>query len=881
MPARRPFWFLRRRPDEIRAEIDEELDTHLTMRVEELKARGWTGDEARREAQRQFGDRERAARYCRQEDLVKARQVQRGLMAADLLQDMKICLRSLRRSPTLTAAIILTVGLGIGATTSIFAAIDAILLRPLPYPHPERLVRIYTDAAPNRYGFSVADYLALQREHTQFEQVAGYTDRAMTFTDGASSGLVRGRIVSWTYFDVLGLRPSIGRVFTEQDARPETPPAVVVSHAFWIERLGGRVDALGTPVRLDGADYVLAGVLSSDVGPLERDRDFFLTARWTEPRRKGPFFIAPIARLRRESDRAQAAAELKTINKRMFPVWRSSYQDDRATWNLTDLKTHIVGDTRTMAGVAVAAVSLMWMIACANASSLLLARVTSRRRELAVRSALGASRARVVRLLMAEGALLAIGAAAVGLAVAAAGLELFRHAGAAYLPRLDEVGLSGRTLLVWTALAGTSALLFGLIPALHGAGDPVNHSLNVSSRSMTDNVSARRGRRILVGTQFAIATPLLIAATLLLISLQRLERVDLGFDPHNVVTAAIRLPSAQYQNRARADALWTTVAARIGALPGVSAVSFADSRPPNGADNFNNFDLELFPTPPSHSQPVTPWVAVTPDYFRTLGLRLLEGRLFDERDGRDPAVDVIVVDRAWANRFFPGGSAVGKRLVSGGCTTCPLTTVVGVVSTVKYAGLDKPDDGTAYAPLEEAISRFLIVRTAVKSATVLPSIRQALRDADPSLALSNVASIDDLVAASLEVPRSLSWLIGALAGAALLLSAIGIYGVMAHYVQQHARDMCIRLALGGTAAVVGRHVVGQGMRVVVIGVLAGLMCALALTGLMSSLLFGIKAADPATFAGVAGLLLTIAGLACFLPARRAVRLDSGAILRSD
>lgn len=877
----RPFWFLRRRPDEIAAEIDEELETHLAMRVEELKQLGWSDEDARREALRQFGDRERARRYCRQEDLVKSNHVQRGLMMDDLLQDAKICLRGLRRSPTLTATILLTVGLGIGANDAMFAAIHAVLLRPLPYPGAARLVRIYTDAAPNHYNFSVADYLTLQREQTQFEQVAGYVDRSMIFTDGAASDLLRGRVVSWTYFDLLGIRPAIGRGFAERDARPQSPPAAIVSHAFWLERLGGRGDALGKPVRFDGADYLLAGVLPRTVGPLEAGREFFLAARWTQPMRKGPFFINTLGRLRRESDRVPAVTEMRAINKRMFPVWRSTYQDDRASWNLMDLKAHVVGDTETMAGVAVAAVSLMWLIACANASSLLLARVTSRRRELAVRTALGASRARLMRLLVAEGGLLAIGAAAVGIAATAAGIALFKNAGAAYLPRMDELVLDGPTLLVWAALTGASALLFGLIPALHGAGGPIDQSLRLSSRSATENVRARRGRRVLVGSQFAIATPLLIAAALLLISLHRLEGVDLGFDSRNVLTAAVRLPSAQYQDPGRVDALWTTLGQRVSALPGISAVAFADGRPPADASDFNNFDLELFPTPPGQSQPVTPWVSVTPDYFRTLGLSLIEGRLLDDRDGRDPSVDVVVVDRAWAARFFPGGTAVGKRLKGGGCTACAWTTVAGVVSNVKYAGLDTPDDGTVYTSLTGGASRYLVLRTTVDSGTVLASLRQVIREVDSSLALSSVATIDDLVASSLQAPRSLSWLIGALAAAARLLSSIGIYGVMANHVQQHARDMCIRLALGGSSTVVGRHIVSQGMKVAAIGVLAGVAVALVLTRLMSSLLFGIDAADPATFAGVAGLLMAIAGLACVLPARRAVRFDAAAILRSD
>jgi predicted permease len=881
MRSTRPFWFLRRRADVIRAEIDEEFNTHLEMRVEDLKQRGWTAEDARREAERQFGDRDRTARYCRQEDLVKAKGIQRGLAFLDLVQDAKICLRGLRRSPTLTATIVLTVGLGIGATTAMFAAIDAVLLRPLPYNSAEHLVRIYTDAPPYRFNFSVADYLALEREQTQFQQVAAYTERQAIYSDGASTELLRGRVVSWTFFDLLGIQPAIGRSFNTGDARPESPPAVIVSRSFWLDRLGGRPDAIGKRIRLDGADYLLAGVLPRTIGPLERQHDFFLAARWTTPERKGPFFITALGRLRTDADRAPALAELKAINKRMFPVWRASYQDDRATWGVLDLKTHVVGQTATMAGVAVAAVILMWLIACVNASSLLLARVSGRRQELAVRTALGASRSRVVRLLVAEGALLALGSAAVGLAAALEGIAMFRNAGAAYFPRMAEVGLGGATLAVWAALTGASVLLFGLIPALHGAGGAVDQSLRLSSRSTTENVRSRQGRRVLVGSQFAITTPLLIAAALLLITLHQLERVNLGFDSGNVLTAALRLPGAQAQDSARLDAFWKTLDERLRALPGVSSLAFANGRPPNGVDDFNNFELELQPTPRGGSQPVTPWVGVTPEYFRTLGLSLVEGRLFDDRDARDGNGNAVIVDRAWARRFFPGSSAIGKRLKGGGCSSCDWTTVVGVVNEVKYAGMGAPDNGTVYWPLDSGNTRYLLIRTARDSAAVLPSLRAAIRDADPSLAITSVATVDELVESSLDLPRSLSWLIGALAVAALVLSSIGIYGVMAHHVQQHAREMSIRLALGGSPTVVGRRVLGQGMRVVAIGVVVGVAAAFASMRLISTLLFGVNAIDPMTYIAVIALLLGIACLACGLPARRAVRMDPAVVLRAD
>jgi putative ABC transport system permease protein len=387
----------------------------------------------------------------------------------------------------------------------------------------------------------------------------------------------------------------------------------------------------------------------------------------------------------------------------------------------------------------------------------------------------------------------------------------------------------------------------------------------------------------LVASQFAIATPILVVAGLLFVSLNALGRVNLGFDARNVLSGSILLPMSQYPD-ARAGAFWDEIQRRTESMPGVSAVAFADGRPPNDVNNFNNFDLEDAPTPAGQSQPVVPWVSVSPEYFPLLGLNLLKGRLLDQRDARVPTTvdQPIVVDRAWARRFFPNRDALGKRLKQGGCTECPWTVVVGVVSEVKYAGLDKPDDGTVYAPLDpQGHSRYLVLRTAAESASVLPVLRETVRDLDPGLPLSNVATIDELVVRSLARPRALSMLVGALAAVALVLSIVGVYGVMAYYVQQHKKDIGIRLALGGSRGDLFRLVVGQGMAVVGSGVGLGLVAALAAARAMSSLLFGVGAADPLTFAAVAGLLLLVALAACALPARRAITMPPAIVLRDD
>jgi putative ABC transport system permease protein len=780
----------------------------------------------------------------------------------------------------MAVVIVASVGVGIGATTTVFSAVNAALLRPLPYADPGRLVRIYTDSPPNRFPLSVADFRALQAQQTRFEQIAGFGSGQATFTDGIVAERVRGRYVSPGYFALLGIQPALGRLFTSGDGGPGGPRVVAISYGFWQRWFGGREDAIGRTARLDGADYTLIGVLPQAVGPLEQRQDYFIPVQWPEPPRKGPFFITALGRLGADANRADAGAELRGINRRIFPVWRASYQDDRATWSMMDVKAFVVGDVGAMAGLALTAVGLVWLIACANASNLLIARIASRRRELAVRAALGASRARIVRHLLVESALLAGAAALVGAGLAWIGVGALRRYGAAYVPRTQEVALDRTAIWVLVALTASSALLFGLVPALHGSGGRVDEALRAEGRSSTGHLGVRRLRRALVGAQFMIATPLLVVGALLVVSLSRLGRVDLGFDARNVLTAQLTLPGTPRMDADKVAASWEEIRRRISGVAGVSGVAFADGRPPNDVNNFNNFDLEDAPTPPGHSQPVTPWVDVSPDYFRVLGLPLLDGRLLDGRDSLPNSPPVVVVDRAWGRRFFPRQSAVGRHLREGGCTTCPMTTVVGVVSDVKYAGLDKPDEGTVYAPMApERMGRSLIIRTSADPAAVVGAVRQAIREVNPTLPLYNVATVDELVERSLDRPRSLSMLIGGLAISALVLSIIGIYGVMAYHVHQHTKEIGIRIALGGSRRAVLGLIVGQGMRTVGVGVAVGLLAAVSLARLTASLFFGVGAGDPATLAGVCALLLGTALMACLIPALRVTALEPGSVLR--
>jgi putative ABC transport system permease protein len=808
----------------------------------------------------------------------------------DLWRDLRQSLRSLARTPGLAVTIVLTVGLGIGATTAMWSVIHAVLIAPLPYADPGPLVRIYTDSPPHRWPLSVADYLALAEQQTSFDQVAGYTNATRTFTRGEVAERAQGKLVTGGYFSLLGIRPAAGRLLAPADDQPGGAPVVVVSDGFARRYLGGAAAALGQSVRLDGIDHQVVGVLPARVGPLAQGRDFFAPARWEPPPRKGPFFVTALGRLRSGVRRDAAAEELRAIDRRIFPLWQTSYQDEKATWAAMDLKDYVIGDVGRALVLVLGAVGFVLLIASTNAANLLVARVGRRRRELAVRGALGASRGRVVGHLLAESALLAVGAAAVGLGLAAGGIRLLAVAGAGYLPRAQEIGLSGPVLAFLAAVTVGSGLLFGLLPALAGTRSRFAGALASGGRSSTAAAGARRLRQVLVAVQFAVATPLLVASALLLASLGKLQHVDPGFRPDHLLTAAIQLPAERYSDPAQVRAFWERARSGVEALPGVAGVALADGLPPRGVGNVNNFDLEDDPTPPDESQPAVPWVSASPEYFELLGIPLLAGRPFDRGDGTAEAPEVVIVDRAWADRFFPGQEVVGRRLHEGGSPTW--TTVVGVVGAVKYMGLDQPDLGTVYwptsqrptdHPIERITSRFayLVVRTAGDPLTLLAPLRRVVRDLDPALPLSEVATMDERLAGSLEAPRLLSALALAFAGAALLLSVIGIYGVMSYFVQQHTKEIGIRLALGGRPATVRRLVVGQGMRVVGLGIAVGLGAALALTRLLASLLFEVEPTDARTFAAVAVAMVGVALAACLGPARRAAGVDPATTLRAE
>ena len=525
-----------------------------------------------------------------------------------------------------------------------------------------------------------------------------------------------------------------------------------------------------------------------------------------------------------------------------------------------------------------AAVGCVLLIACANAVNLLIARALSRSRELAIRGALGASRGRLLQHLLAETAVLTAGAALVGVAVAAGSIRLVTSYGATYIPRIDEIHLSPSALAWLGLLSVASGLVVGLIPAIHCSRLRLERALASGGRSGTDGPAARQLRRGLVATEFALATPLIVAAVLVMASLNGLSHVRVGIETDRLLTASVSLASSSYPRDTDRKAFWERTLRRLAALPGVEAAALADSRPPRDAGQSNNFDLEDHPTPPGQNQPISTWVGASPGFFKAVGLTLERGRLLDEHSLDD---DVVVVDRAWADRFFPNQEVLGRRLKSGGCTSCSWTTVVGVVSTVKFVGLDRPDPGTVYFPFVDLPSTYIVLRTIEDPSTVTSNLRRAMQELDPTIALANIATGDELVSNALVAPRYLSVLVAMFALAALVLSIVGVYGVMAHFVDQHTREIGIRLALGGDPSTMRRMVVWQGLRLVVVGVVVGIAAAMLGGRLIATLLYGVSPTDVRTMIAVPAALAFAAGIACLVPARRAARLDPAEILRES
>lgn len=801
-----------------------------------------------------------------------------------LRQDLEHSVRGLRRAPLFTAAIVATVGLGIGGTTLVFSIVDSVLVAPLDYPGSDRMVLLRSIDGDNAWGTSMADLHGLRETPPDaFEAIAGYTRRRSRVAATAETELLPTKWITANYFDVLGRAPIEGRSPQASDGTPGAARVALVTESFRTRSFSADTDPIGRSILVDGQPFEVVGVLPDRLGPLDVGIEVFPVLEVAAPPRKGPFFYPVIGRLRSDATPELAQTQLRALSERLFPIWQNSFPQPTAYLGFVDLKEILVQDVSRTLVVVLAAVGFLLLIASANAASLLVARGATRGRELAVRSALGASRSRLLRLLLTEAGAIAAAASAVAWAIVWLGLDVVRRVGVGRLPRVEEIEIRPSTVVFFAAVTVGSWALFGAVAALATARTRTAGVAGAQSRS-TAGPGANALRRVLVGGQFAITIPLLVGAALLVRSLDRAQSESFGFDPSGVASMLVTLPQEQYPSGDAVRAFWTEILPQVEALPGVLSAGVADARPPMAIDGGNNFVLEDRPPAEGETQPTAPWITADARFFATLGLRLVDGRLYEAVP--QDTMRYAVVDESWARRFYPDENPVGRRFRSGGCTVdgCPWAEVIGVVGDVKTSGLDDTRAlGTIYFDFnaDTYSSMLLHIRARGDALAEIPAVRALIQQRDPSIPVGDVRTATDIATESLSGRRYTSTLVGLLAGIALLLTVVGVYGVMAYYVQHQVRDIGIRIALGGGPAGALKGVVARGMLVALVGCVVGLLLTPLLTRPMAGMLYRVSPMDVGVLATVTVLTLSVALAATLIPGRQAAATDPATTLRQE
>jgi putative ABC transport system permease protein len=864
----------RRRRDE---ELDEELRSHLRMAIQDRVDRGETPEQAEVAVRREFGN----------VGLVKdvTREMWGWGWIREFANDLGFGLRTMRRSPAFSAVAVLTIAIGIGANTAIFSVVNAVLLRPLPFEDPGRVVMVWLKGAEaaggDRVPLSVADFLDWRAQSRAFERVAFFSPGDFNYTSGDTPERVRGAVASADFFNVLGGRADLGRTFLAEEEKPGAARVVVVSHAFWRNRLGSDARAVGREIKLDGRPYTVVGVMPAGFDFPREDVELWAAYQIQPPGRRGPYWLQGVARVREGVTLEQARAEMNAMPEPGRP--NQPPQGERFT--VLPVGDYLVGDVRPALLVMLGAVALVLLIAAANVANLMLARAASREKEISVRMALGASRPRIVRQLLTESLLLASVGGALGLLIAYWGVELLLALNPGRIHRLQQAALDGRVLGWAAAVSLLSGVFFGLAPALQASKSDLNETLKEGGRGSTESPGRRRVRSALVVAEMALALMLLIGAGLLVRSFLSLRGVDPGVNASRVVTMQVPLPRSKYGELEQRLNLYQQLLGRVAVVPGVESAALASSLPPDMPTVSDNFSIEGRPPQPGGELPVGDLILATPDYFLALGVPVLRGRAFSKAD-REGSPPVCVINQTLAREFFPGEDPVGRRLKQGGTDRPqnPFMEIVGVVGDVKYQGLHAKVQPAYYMPFAQNPwgDMSLVVRSSTPDpAGLVPAIRNELWALDRDLPLARVRTMDDLLSTSVAQPRFRTLLLSVFSAMALLLAAVGIYGVMSYTVERRTHEIGIRIALGAQLADVLRLVVGQGMRLVTLGVLIGLAGALALARLMSGLLYGVTTTDTLTFACVPLLLTAVATAACLVPALRATKVDPMVALRYE
>ncbi len=788
---------------------------------------------------------------------------------------------------------VLTLALGIGATSAIFSVVYSVLMRPLPYAHADRLVQLRErNGAEDRTGMPVTfgNYGTWTREAKSFAALAGQMyGPGLTLTGDGDPLPLRAMHVTASYWRTLSIAPALGRYFDEREGAPGAPHVVVLSHALWRSQYAGDPAVIGRLILLNNMAHTVIGVASPSYDLSAREIEtptvwvpFELGAR--ELAEHADHELAVFGRVREDVPMERALAELRGIEARLAKEYPNSYFDGGIIG--TPMRDAIVGPVRPILLVLFGAVGLVLMIACANVSNLLLARAAVRQKEFAIRSALGAGRRRIVGQLLAESVVLALAGGGAGLALAAAGIRALVRLAPRDIPRLPEVGLDAPVLAFTFVVAVLCGIVFGLVPALRASRADVRDALSQGGRDTGGSVRYGVRASLVVG-QLAIALPLLVGAGLLLRSAIRLQQVVPGFATRNVLIGSVSLPAARFPSDTIARQTFERFLETVTRLPGVEAAGLASQVP------IANMGSDCPIVRPEGSLPKDARITdannriATPGFFAALKVPLLRGRLLSDAD-RAGALPVVVINRGLAQRLFGDADAVGRRLAAcdAGSAGSPVWyTVVGVIGDVRANGLMADPPSEVYFPFAQSPQRrmTLVVRSAAAPAALVPAIRRSLRAVDPSLPLGNVSTMDDVVSRSVAVPKFTTMLLAMLGGAGLILAVVGIYGVIAYFVSQRTRELGVRIALGASPSSVVTLVVRQGMTLALSGVLAGLVLSWWLTKILGSvleqMLFQVSAHDPLVFTGIAALLVAVALIASAIPAWRAARVHPGVALR--
>jgi putative ABC transport system permease protein len=796
-----------------------------------------------------------------------------------LWQDLRYGARMLIKKPGFTLIAIITLSLGIGANTAIFSVVNAVLLRPLPFKEPAALVMVWFSGEAAKGGdripLSVADLLDWRAQSHSFEQIGAWTGSVFNYTGGETPERVQAASVTANFFSLLGVPPARGRIFLPDEERPGAQRVVLLSDRFWRRYFSADPQAVGRTINLSGTAFTIIGVMPPALDFPTKEVELWTTLQLQPPTRRGPYFLRGVARLQPGVSPEQADAETSRI--------KSSFEGKPFNFNIVPVNEFIVGEVRLALWVLLGAVTLVLLIAAVNVANLMLVRTAARVKEISIRAALGAGRARIIRQLLTESLLLAVAGGLLGVLLAAWGVELLLKLAPETIPRLDQIGIDGR-VLGWTALVSlTAGVLFGLAPAWQSSRLSINEVLKEGGRGATESSGKRRWRNLLVAAELALAVMLLIGAGLLVKSFWRLQRVDPGINTERVLTMRIAPRGQRYNERQQVRALYDRLLERVQALPGVRAAALSNGLPPDSTEGSDGFTIEGRPLGPNQEPPVAYMIQASPDYFRTLGLPLRRGRYFTAADTAE-APRVLLINETLERQFFPNKDPLGKRINRGTEREPVWCEIVGVVGDAKYNGLADTVQPAFYEPLAQVGSWnvFLTVRTeSANPLGLVGAVRNEIKSLDGELPVSQVGTLEERFAVAVAQPRFRTTLIAIFAALALVLAGVGIYGVISYSVTQRTHEFGIRLALGASPGDVLKLVLKQGAILAVIGVAIGLGASFALTGLLEKLLFNVSATDWATFSAIPLLLTSVALLACYLPARRATKVDPMVALRCE